>query len=387
MQLKEQFIPGLNNEEMLVEIIREVTKCDENTNIHSENVLTWAKRVEAQRAQTAVISSLNERKCFDAIVQKDVRHTDKKPTTNTFTKWRRCKYCGQEHKLRQCLAYGKRYDKCDKLNHFKDVCRSARSSTVNTIVKEAVHKQELGIETVNINSNHSAIIANLKTSSNKAAIMVPYHSDRNIMPINIFTKLFPSTTMDHLVATKDATRLRIYNCTTITQLGICKLKIMTNAKMHFLCSSRKWRSIIRHARHWIVKHIRYKYNSVGTDNEENGVNCNMRKIVSSVQEMSNAVQTQAQKGVVPRQMATPSCYTNSGSYSNLNRLDDVLWPAVNSNEIECSFPDQTKRQTQTTMAIQISTIDQITPTYWTIMKLNISFQAQAKGVTKKQALK
>ena len=42
---------------MLLEIIRELTKFEENTTIHSENVLTWTKRVEAQRAQTVVISS------------------------------------------------------------------------------------------------------------------------------------------------------------------------------------------------------------------------------------------------------------------------------------------------------------------------------------------
>ena len=45
-QLKEQSIHGLN-EEMLAEMIRELTKCDENMNIHSENVLTWAKGMEA----------------------------------------------------------------------------------------------------------------------------------------------------------------------------------------------------------------------------------------------------------------------------------------------------------------------------------------------------
>ena len=56
-QLKEQFIHGLNDEEMLAEIIRELTKSDENTNIHSENVLPWAKRVEAKRAQIVVINS------------------------------------------------------------------------------------------------------------------------------------------------------------------------------------------------------------------------------------------------------------------------------------------------------------------------------------------
>ena len=95
---------------------------------------------------------------------------------------------------------------------------------VNTIEKETVHRQEPCIEMVNIhsvsfNSNHSAIIANLKTSSNKATIVVPYKvhigSDGNIMPFNIFTELFHSATANQLVATKDATKLRTCNCTTI----------------------------------------------------------------------------------------------------------------------------------------------------------------------------
>ena len=55
-------------------------------------------------------------------------------------------------------------------------------------------------------------------------------SDGNIMPFNIFTKLFPSTTADQLVATKDATNLRTYNSTTITQLGSCKVEIENNDK-------------------------------------------------------------------------------------------------------------------------------------------------------------
>ena len=43
-QLKEQFIHDINDEEMLAESIRELTKCAENTNIHSQNVLTWANK-------------------------------------------------------------------------------------------------------------------------------------------------------------------------------------------------------------------------------------------------------------------------------------------------------------------------------------------------------
>ena len=44
------------------EIIRELTKCEENVTLPSETVLAWAKGVEAKRAQTVVISGLHELK-------------------------------------------------------------------------------------------------------------------------------------------------------------------------------------------------------------------------------------------------------------------------------------------------------------------------------------
>ena len=94
---------------------------------------------------------------------------------------------------------------------------------------------------VNFYSNHSTIIANLKTTSNKAAIIVPYKvdvvSDGIIMSFNIFPNFYPSLTMEQLVATKDVTKLRTYNHT-ITQLDRCKveLKIMTNVKNAFSLS-------------------------------------------------------------------------------------------------------------------------------------------------------
>ena len=76
-------------------------------------------------------------------------------------------------------------------------------------------------------------------------------SDGNIMSLNIITKLLPSTTTNQLVTAKDATKLRTYYHTTIAQLGRCRVKIeiMANTKKTFLCNSRKWRSVIRHARH------------------------------------------------------------------------------------------------------------------------------------------
>ena len=76
-QLKQQFIYGLNDDEMSTEIIRELTKCEKNVIIPSETVLVWAKRVRVQRAQTVVISNLCESKNVDAISNKGNRLRDK----------------------------------------------------------------------------------------------------------------------------------------------------------------------------------------------------------------------------------------------------------------------------------------------------------------------
>ena len=66
-QLKKQFVHGLNDTDMLGEIIWDLTKINKKTEITGENVLSWAKRVEAQRVQSAIINSLTEAKEFDKI--------------------------------------------------------------------------------------------------------------------------------------------------------------------------------------------------------------------------------------------------------------------------------------------------------------------------------
>ena len=66
IQVKEQFIHGLNNDKMPVVVTRELTMCREDVTIPCVTVLAWAKRVEAQNIQTAVISSLCESRNFDA---------------------------------------------------------------------------------------------------------------------------------------------------------------------------------------------------------------------------------------------------------------------------------------------------------------------------------
>ena len=58
-QLKEQFIHRLNDNDMVKEIIRELTKAEESVDITSEQVLGWAKRVEAQRGTVCNYGQFN----------------------------------------------------------------------------------------------------------------------------------------------------------------------------------------------------------------------------------------------------------------------------------------------------------------------------------------
>ena len=64
-QLKEQFIHGLNNKMMLDEVIRELTTKGSNDQAISEDLLIWAKRVEAQRLQAVIQSDITDSQRFN----------------------------------------------------------------------------------------------------------------------------------------------------------------------------------------------------------------------------------------------------------------------------------------------------------------------------------
>ena len=52
-RLKEQFISSINNHDMVTQIIQELTTVKKINEITSEQVVSWAKRVESHRAQKA----------------------------------------------------------------------------------------------------------------------------------------------------------------------------------------------------------------------------------------------------------------------------------------------------------------------------------------------
>ena len=153
-QLKEQFIHGVNDKIMLDEIIRELMSRTSNVQMTSEDVLAWAKRVKAQRAQAAVLNDLTEIKVFDKIKKGTESKSTQGREVQVATHQRGpCRYCGQSHAPRQCPVYRKMCAAFGKTGHFRNVCRSKRSHAVHEVeIDMEAESQEEDTEIVSINS-------------------------------------------------------------------------------------------------------------------------------------------------------------------------------------------------------------------------------------------
>ena len=68
-QLKEQFIQRLNDNDMLGEIIRKLTKAEECTAVTTKHVLVWTKRVDGQRAKFTIITILSKQRSLTRKIQ------------------------------------------------------------------------------------------------------------------------------------------------------------------------------------------------------------------------------------------------------------------------------------------------------------------------------
>ena len=66
-RINEQFINGINDDEMMTEIILELPAVKKTSEITSEKVLVWARRIKVQETQIALMGTTKGNKEFDAI--------------------------------------------------------------------------------------------------------------------------------------------------------------------------------------------------------------------------------------------------------------------------------------------------------------------------------
>ena len=81
--------------------------------------------------------------------------------------WGKCKYFSSSHTTQKMPSTWEGCTKCNKMDYFREMCRSVRGSTVHNIEQEDAQEQENHIEAVTINSinpnaKHLVLKANLK---------------------------------------------------------------------------------------------------------------------------------------------------------------------------------------------------------------------------------
>ena len=112
--------------------------------------------------------------------------------------------------------------------------------------------------------------------------------------------------MKQLAATKDTSiKLKMYK-QTITQLGICRVKLEHNDKLkmyNFFVFPGTEQALLGMPDNELLKTPTIKCNTIGTDKEDKDENCSTNRPKTAMQEVSDTVQIQDWKEAVQKQTA------------------------------------------------------------------------------------
>ena len=172
-----------------------------------------------------------------------------------------CKYCGKSHNKGNCPAFGKRYQKCRQDNHFKAVCKSNEGRRDHSKPRQKKGKgkkfhevneedgvmddltdqvQSLFCNDVHFNAINKRMHTLIKCEtpdgwSSDQTFKIDTEAGGNLMPIIMFTKLFPYVSLDALSRMVDrSVTLYAYNNTAIKQFGTCQIRLNFKGRS-FIC--------------------------------------------------------------------------------------------------------------------------------------------------------
>ena len=249
--LKDQFIFGLGIKEIQDHLLGEI-KADDS----SEKCLLESRKIESKIEQRKLLG-IKTAMTYDAIHSHSHRGRDKSRNKSSSrghsgSNIRNCKYCGKSHNRGNCPAFGKKCQKCGRENHFKAVCRSGndgkrdhskprykgrKGKKFHEINEDGVmddltdQVQSLFYDKVYFNSINTRMHTKINCVTPDGQVSdqtfkVDTGADGNLMPISMFSQLFPQVSLGALGKTIDkSVTLFAYNNTAIKQFGTCQVKL------------------------------------------------------------------------------------------------------------------------------------------------------------------
>ena len=113
--LTDQIILGVTDRDLRMRLLKE-------PQLNMEKAVHMCLLAEETKKQMDIITRDNGRGGMEDVHQ--VRRDVRKNTSGNVVS---CTFCGSTHARRKCLAYGKKCDKCHRMNHFSKVCRATSS--------------------------------------------------------------------------------------------------------------------------------------------------------------------------------------------------------------------------------------------------------------------
>lgn len=139
-----------------------------------------------------------------------------------------CKYCGYNHKSRECPAYGKNCNTCNRANHFSKVCRTRSVSTIEKVNSDTCStdsdNHEFYIGTVDTRRETDADyfmspwLEKVGIYNNDISFKIDTGADMDVMPLSVFKRCFPRAELRRVDFT-----LRAFGGQKIEPVGMCYL--------------------------------------------------------------------------------------------------------------------------------------------------------------------
>ena len=114
--LKDQFIFGIYNKEIKDHLLGEIKETD-----NSVRALYEVRKIESKLAQRKMLGIANPNLVSVDELRRSTSFKRGKDASNSNID---CRFCGHNHKKRDCPAFGKECHKCGRKNHFSNMCKS-----------------------------------------------------------------------------------------------------------------------------------------------------------------------------------------------------------------------------------------------------------------------
>ncbi|UYV80953.1 K02A2.6-like, partial [Cordylochernes scorpioides] len=189
--LKDRIVVGIINNEIRERLLSEADLNLEKATqicIACENATNQMKHVLSDSDKQVAVTKMNSKKWED---RKEPR---KENTTNQSHKIiGNCRNCCRSHKINQCPAYQKRCNKCMKLNHFANLCRSQNTNSykVRQIVgsPEPEMIQEFVIQSVENTNLTEDWYEEVKIKGKKINMKLDTGAQCNVLPLSLAGRL------------------------------------------------------------------------------------------------------------------------------------------------------------------------------------------------------